>query len=109
MCELHKPIASGGDMMSPVFINFDQSRLQCPFNAGSGLIASWDDLVRNGVGLGDGVGAPAAMEPDEVVQGNKEEEDIKTWQDLVQGEAVLGEDGGAELDMKVKERLWSRF
>jgi len=109
MCELHKPIASAGDMMSPVFIKFDQPKLQAPSNAGSGLIASWDDLVRNGVGLGDGVSAPAAMEPDEVVQGNKEEEDIKTWQDLVQGEAVLGEDGGAELDMKVKERLWSRF
>lgn len=110
MCVHHADTEGDGQCaMTPVSVTLDQATPALAES--SSLITSWDDLVRNGVGLGDGLGAPAAIEPDEVIynENEKEEEKAKTWGELVQVQAVLGEDGSEELDMQRKERLWRLF
>jgi hypothetical protein len=74
-------------------------------------IGTWEDLVPNGITLGD-TGAPAALDPEDhpvPVQGQAQaaeagKEREKTWSVLVKEEAVLGEGGltASEVVMKVK-------
>jgi hypothetical protein len=99
--------------MSPVSVTLEHTNHLLPPIIQPQAIGSWDDLVRNGITLGD-TGAPAALDPDDhpvaihdqvqavEAEGGKE----KTWSGLVEVGAVLGEGGltASEVDMNVK--LW---
>jgi hypothetical protein len=99
--------------MSPVSVTLEPTNHSHPPIVQPQVIGSWDDLVRNGITLGD-TGAPAALDPDDnpvpihgqVQSAESEKEREKTWSGLVEVGAVLGEGGltAAEVDMKVK--LW---
>jgi hypothetical protein len=100
--------------MSPVSVTLhEHTDHLLPPIVQSQAIGSWDDLVRNGITLGD-TGAPAALSPDnnpipihgQVQSAEPEKEREKTWSVLVEVGAVLGEGGltASEVDMKVK--LW---
>jgi hypothetical protein len=99
--------------MSPVSVTLEHANHSLPPIIQPQAIGSWDDLVRNGITLGD-TGAPAALDPDDnpvpihgqVQSAEPEKEREKTWSGLVEVGAVLGEGGltASEVDMKVK--LW---
>ena len=100
--------------MSPVSVTLhERTNHSLPPIVQTQAIGTWDDLVRNGITLGD-TGAPAALDPDDRLvpthghaqAGAAGEEREKTWSGLVEAGAVLGEGGltASEVDMKVK--LW---
>ena len=105
--------ANDANPMSPVSVILEHSNHLLPPIIQPQAIGTWDDLVRNGITLGD-TGAPAALDPDDhpipahgqaqAVEVGKARE--KTWSGLVEVGAVLGEGGftASEVDMKVK--LW---
>jgi hypothetical protein len=99
--------------MSPVSVTLHEPTNQSlPPIIRPQAIGTWEDLVRNGITLGD-TGAPAALDPEDhpvpvhqsAQLSKAEKEREKTWSGLVEGGAVLGEGGLiASDDMKVK--LW---
>ena len=110
----HEATVNDANPMSPVSVTLhEHTNHSLPPIVQTQAIGTWDDLVRNGITLGD-TGAPAALDPDDhpvptdghAQAGAAGGEREKTWSGLVEAGAVLGEGGSTASGADMKVKLW---